>query len=71
MRRPDETALEYLVREAMASGAACFNGRAQAGEVDLNAPLDEAFGDFPKQWIQIRSDLVDDVLNEEGWRSEQ
>ena len=64
MKRPDESALEYLVRQAMASGAACFT----AGAVDPSAPLDEAFGDFPRQWIQIRSDMVEDMIAEQEAR---
>lgn len=54
-------ALERLVRAAMGSGAACFAEKAGRGELDPSAPLAEAFGDFPAEFLTYRPSLVDDV----------
>lgn len=56
-------ALERLVRAAMGAGIACFMDRLRSGEVDPHAPLPEAFGDFPAEFLRLRRYLVDDALN--------
>lgn len=58
------SALEDLVREAMGSGVACFTDKVRAGQVDSSAPLTHAFGDFPAEFLRIRTDLVDAVRDE-------
>jgi hypothetical protein len=60
--RINRAALVKLATEAMASGVACALERMLSGEVDPGAPLSEVFGDFPDEWIDIRSDLVDALL---------
>lgn len=60
----DQDALENLVRQAMGAGVACFAEKARAGEVDLMAPLSDAFGDFPAEFLRIRSSIVDALLVE-------
>ena len=60
------SALEELVRQAMASGAVCFCEKAGTGQVDFSAPVTDAMGDFPAQWIEIRRSLVDDLRREWG-----
>jgi hypothetical protein len=56
-------ALEDLVRHAMASGAACFMEKAARGQVALNAPLMDAFGDFPAEFLRLRQDLTENLIN--------
>lgn len=58
------TAVEELVRAAMGAGVACFMDKAEAGQVDMGAPLGDAFGDFPSDFIEIRRSLVDAVKAE-------
>ena len=60
------SALEELVRQAMASGAVCFCERVGKGEVDLSAPRTHSLGDFPAEFIKIRTDLIDDLRREWG-----
>lgn len=58
----DQAALVNLVRSAMASGAMCFMEKARDGLVDPLAPLaplTDAFGEFPAEFLRIRVDLVD------------
>jgi hypothetical protein len=67
---PDQTdrlnrdALIELVRNAMASGAMVFIEKATRGEVDPSAALGDAFGDFPQEFIGMRSDLIDALTEE-------
>ena len=56
-----ERAVEML-RQAMASGAAAFVEKVRAGEVDPSAPMTEAFGDFPREFLSIRASLFDGLL---------
>lgn len=58
------SALEELVRQAMGSGVVCFTDRVRHGDVDSSAPITEAFGTFPAEFLDIRSDLVDAVRAE-------
>lgn len=62
MAEINETALIELVRAAMGSGVACFTDRAREGKVNMAAPLTDAFGDFPAEFLRIRTDLVDALL---------
>jgi hypothetical protein len=55
----DREALEDLVRCAMAAGVACFTDRARKGEIDPSAPLGDAFGDFPAEFLDMRPALVE------------
>lgn len=55
------SALEELIRQAMGSGFVCIAERAAKGEIDLNGPVTDALGDFPAEFIRIRTDLVDAV----------
>lgn len=48
----------------MGSGVACFTDRVRHGDVDSSAPITEAFGTFPAEFLDIRSDLVDAVRAE-------
>lgn len=52
-------ALVELVRQAMGAGVACFTDRVRDGLVDMQTPLTDAFGDFPAEFLRIRTDLVD------------
>lgn len=60
------SALENLVRAAMASGFACISERMATGEADLAAPLTDVLGDFPSQFLAIRPTLVEDLRAEWG-----
>lgn len=55
----DFAALAELVRAAMASGVAYALEEYRAGRVDLAAPLGDAFGDYPAEFLRIRSALVE------------
>jgi hypothetical protein len=55
-------AAEELVRQAMGSGVACFADRVAAGQIDMTAPLTEAFGDFPAEFLRIRPQLLDRIV---------
>lgn len=57
-----ESRVEDMVRQAMASGFACIGERIGAGEVDLSAPLTEALGDYPAEFIRIRAALFDGLF---------
>lgn len=61
----NEAALVELVRQAMGSGVACFADRMAEGLVRRDAPLTEAFGDYPAEWVQLRRSLVDALLEPE------
>ena len=63
-KRLNEDALVGLVRAAMAAGVACAMDRYRAGEIDLSAPLGDAFGDFPAEFLRIRRSLVDALFEE-------
>lgn len=53
--------LAEVIRDVMASGAACFAGRLSEGLVDRNAPMGEALGDFPSEFLAIRPSIIDDL----------
>ncbi|OBG75337.1 MULTISPECIES: hypothetical protein [unclassified Mycobacterium] len=59
-------ALEELVRTAMCAGFACIAERVGRGEVDRETPLVEVLDDFPRQFLSIRSGLVEDLKTEWG-----
>ena len=59
---PEALALEPLIRAAMAAGAMCAAERARDGLIDPCAPLGDAFGDFPAEFLSIRRFTVDDAL---------
>lgn len=58
----DNAAAEKLVRAAMGAGVACFTDKLKAGQINPLAPLDQAFGDFPREFLTIRPGLLADVL---------
>ena len=58
------SAVEDLVRAAMGAGAMCIMEKAAAGEIDPRAPLGDALGDFPAEFVKIRAGLVADVVAE-------
>ena len=59
---PEVEALEPLIRAAMAAGAMCAAERARDGLIDPLAPLGDAFGDFPAEFLSIRRFTVADAL---------
>lgn len=64
MLTPEQSAINHealvdLVRQAMASGVACFSDKLGAGEIDPRAPLTDAFGDFPAEFLKYRPDLIE------------
>lgn len=64
MLTPDQPAINHealvdLVRQAMASGVACFSDKLGAGKINLTAPLTDAFGDFPAEFLKYRPDLIE------------
>lgn len=54
----DLAALERLVAAAMGSGVAYFAENAH--RMDLSAPI--AFGNWPSEFLNIRGDLVADLI---------
>lgn len=64
MTEINHDALVELVRQAMGSGAVVFCEKAGRGEMDMAAPVTEAFGDFPAEFLRIRPDLVDALTAE-------
>lgn len=62
----NQAALERLVRNAMGAGVACASERFRLGEVDRDGSLLDVFGDFPAEFLSIRSDLVEVLHNMAG-----
>lgn len=62
MSRLNQAVLENLIRHAMAAGTAVWAERMSKGEVDMDAPLTDAFGDFPTQFLNIRPGLLEGLI---------
>jgi hypothetical protein len=62
--RAGSSAIETLVRQAMAAGAVYFAEKAAAGEIDPRGSMGDSFGGFPAEFIEMRSSLVADVIAE-------
>ncbi|MFI7168492.1 hypothetical protein [Rhodococcoides fascians] len=62
MTETQRSVVEDLISTAMAAGAACIADRGRKGLVDMNAPLSDALGDYPMEFVSIRPSLLANVL---------